>query len=375
MRAAFRFFALVCACQFSLFGWPGQPAPRACAQPLFRDLSLQVGEQTSLSAEGVKSYSEGVPGIVEVRLPRDGGHFVLLALRPGKTTLLLFMHDGREQQVRIEVVANAPEPGGIVVEAADNIRLDLYFAQVRADYGHQLGVAFRDSLGGSIALSGSLNLRTGSLGEASLGIAEQVLPRLDMAQRSGWARVQRHAAVIAQNGKQAQFQSGGELNVRIQGALTVDVRAITYGSRVSVEPRFDKDSGRIELRVGAELADLADDGGTGVPGRQISRLDTVVNLDLGKSLVLAGLDGKSDTRSRTGLPGLSAIPILGGLFGTFNRSEQQTKNLVFIVPTVVQAVSARERNLIEEMLHVYQRFDGDLSQVELLAHAPRAQAP
>jgi pilus assembly protein CpaC len=351
--------ALCCWCAlWSLLSWALLSA-QVSAQPLFRDLQLQVGEQTSLSAEGVKSYSEGVPGIVEVRLPRDGGQFVLLALRPGKTTLLLFMLDGREQQVRIEVSSNTPDPAAIVVEAADNIRLDLYFAQVNTNYGHQLGVAFRDSIGGDVTLNATLDLKTGGLGEASLGIAEQVLPRLDMAQRSGWARVQRHAAVIAQNGKQAQFQSGGELNVRIQGALTAEVRAISYGSRVSVEPRFDKDSGRIELRVGAELAELSDDGGTGIPGRQIARVDTVVNLDLGKSLVLAGLDGKLETHGRSGLPGLSAIPILGGLFGTHSRSEEQTKNMVFIVPTVVQAVAPRERNLVEEMLRAYEQFHGD----------------
>jgi pilus assembly protein CpaC len=340
------------------------------AQASFRDLSMRVGEQTSLPAHGVKSYSEGVPGIVEVRLPRDGEHFVLLALRPGTTTLLLFMHDGQQQQVRIQVISDQPPVSDISVEAADNIRLDLYFAEVHADYGHQLGISYPESVGGTVSLQASLDLRSGGLGESTLGIAEQILPRLDMAQRSGWARVSRHAAVIAENGKQAQFQSGGELNVPVQGALTAEVRAINYGSRVSIEPRFDKLSGRIELRVGAELADLTDDGGTGIPGRHVSRVDTVVNLDLGKSLVLAGLDSQASARSRGGLPGLSAIPILGGLFGTHNRREEQTKNLLFIVPSVVQAVPLRERDLIEEMLRVYESFEGDVSAVELLPRAP-----
>jgi len=342
----------------------------ALAQPSFRDVSMRVGEQTSLPAQGIKSYSEGVPGIVEVRLPRDGEHFVLLALRPGSTTLLLFLHDGHEQQVRIRVMADEPSDAEITVEASDNIRLDLYFAQVHADYGHQLGIAYPESVGGTVSMQASFDLRTGGLGESTLGIAEQILPRLDLAQRSGWARVSRHAAVIAENGKQAQFHSGGELNVPVQGALTAEVRSINYGSRVSVEPRFDKITGRIELRVGAELADLADDGGTGIPGRHVSRVDTVVNLDLGKSLVLAGLDSQAEGRSRRGLPGLSAIPILGGLFGTHARREEQTKNLLFIVPSVVQSVPLRERNLVDEMLRIYQAFEGDVASVELIERAP-----
>jgi Flp pilus assembly secretin CpaC len=346
--------------------------PLAKAQPNEqRTLALRVGEQTSISAQGVKSYSEGVPGIVDLRLPKDGGQFVLLALKPGVTTLLLFMLDGRELSYRIEVSPEAEENAAIVVAPEDNVRLDFYFVQVSEGYGHTLGIAWPDSLGGTVSLNTHLDMKTGGLTDASLGIAEQVLPRLDLAQRTGFARVSRQAAVIAENGKQAQFHSGGELNVPIQGALTAEVRSIQFGSDVKVEPRFDHASGRIELHVAAEMADLSDDGGTGIPGRNVAKLDTVVNLDLGKSLVLAGLDASSDARSTRGLPGLSQIPILGGLFGSHSRRSERTKNLLFIVPTVVQAVPLRERNLVEEMLHMYESFAGDVKDVKLLERVPK----
>jgi Flp pilus assembly secretin CpaC len=336
-----------------------------------------VGEQSSIPAQGVKSYSEGVPGIIDLRLPKDGQQFVLLALKPGATTLLLFMLDGREVSYRIEVLPESDEQAAaIVVAPEDNVRLDFYFVQVSEGYGHTLGIAWPDSVGGTASLNATFDLKTGGVTDASLGIADQVLPRLDLAQRTGFARVSRQAAVIAQNGKQAQFHSGGEINVPIQGALTAEVRAIEYGSDVKVEPRFDRQSGRIELRVAAEVADLADDAGTGIPGRNIAKLDTVVNLDLGKSLVLAGLDAASDAKSTRGLPGLSRIPILGGLFGSHNRRSEHTKNLLFIVPTVVQAVPLREKNLVQEMLHVYESFDGDVEAASLLERTPKgALAP
>jgi Flp pilus assembly secretin CpaC len=350
------------------------PAPllaQASAPSEVREISLRVGEQTSLSGAGVKSYSAGVPGVVEVRLSRDGEQFVLVALKPGVTTLLLFMLDGREVHYRIRVEDDKPpEPDGIVVEARDNIRLDLYFVQVSEDYGHQLGVAYPQSLGGSASVALNFDLMNATLTEASLGIADQVLPRLDLAQRSGWAKVARQAAVVAENGKQAEFHSGGEVNVRVQGALVAEIRVISYGSKVLIAPRFDERSGRIELKVGAEVADLTSDGGTGLPGRQLAKLDTVVNLDLGKSLVLAGLNSERELRTNSGLPGLSRIPILGGLFGTRSRLREETKNLLFIVPSVVQAVPMRERDLVEEMLRVYERFDGDVSAVSLLDRNP-----
>lgn len=350
-------------------------ASRALAEPLAgsRDMTLRVGDQTSLSAQGVKSYSEGMPGIVEVRLPKDGEQFVLLALRPGNTTLLLFMLDGREVQVRMHVANDlgAPTSEQIRVAAQDNIRLDFYFVQVSQGYGHQLGIGYPESVGGNATLKATYDLTTGNFSNASLGVADQVLPRLDIAQRAGFARVSRQTAVVAENGKQAAFRSGGEVNVAIQGALTAEIRSIQFGSQVTVQPRFDKDNNRIELQVGAEVSDLVHDSGA-IPGRSVATLDTVVNLDLGKSLVLAGLNSSSEARGTSGLPGLSRIPILGGLFGSHSRRAEETKNLLFIVPSVVQAVPLRERNLIDEMMRVYQAFEGDIAKVKLLDPGPRA---
>jgi pilus assembly protein CpaC len=351
------------------------PSSHAAAGTEVNEITLQLGQQMSLSAAGVKSYSAGVSGVVEVRLSKEGDQFVLVALKPGNTTLLMFMLDGREVLHRIQVVADDAAQGEpIRVTPKDNIRLDLYFVQVSQDEGHQLGVAYPDSVGGTATLSADLNLLSGRLTDASLGIADQVLPRLDLAQRSGWARVSRQAAVVAENGRQAEFRSGGEVNVPIQGALTAEVRSISFGSQVTVEPRFDRDTGRIELHVGAEVADLTSDSGTGIPGRQLAKLDTVVNLDLGKSLVLAGLNSARESRGTRGLPGLSRIPILGALFGSRTRSSEETKNLLFIVPTVVQAVPLSERNLVEEMLRVYQGFRGDTKDVKLLEPQPRHSA-
>lgn len=354
------------------------PFAQAAPPPLLREqreLFLEVGQQASLSAAGVKSYSLGVPGVVDLRLSKEGDKFVLVALEGGVTTLLFFMLDGQEVHHRIEVHRPKLEAElGIQVSAEDNIRLDFYFVQVSQEYGHQLGLAFPGSIGGTAQVNANLNMLSGTVTDASLGIAEQVLPRLDLAQNAGWARVSRQAAVVAENGKQAHFQSGGEVNVKIQGALTAEVRAIPYGSQVTVLPKFDRKSGRIELQVGADLSDLTTDKGTGIPGRSVAKLQTVVNLDLGKSLVLAGLNSMSESKGSSGLPGLSRIPILGALFGSKTRLSGETKNLLFIVPSVVQAVALREQNLIEEMLRVYRNFSGDVSAVSLLSPQPKVSA-
>ena len=59
-----------------------------------KEVVLVVGEQTSISAKNVRTYSEGVPGIIDVRVPKDGSEFVIVALKPGTTSLLIIYEDG-----------------------------------------------------------------------------------------------------------------------------------------------------------------------------------------------------------------------------------------------------------------------------------------
>lgn len=67
------------------------------------------------------------------------------------------------------------------------------------------------------------------------------------------------------------------MNIPVQGALTAEVRQIEFGSDIKVLPRYDRDTGRIELTLHAEVSDLTEASSSGIPGRVTSSLDTVVN--------------------------------------------------------------------------------------------------
>ena len=59
-----------------------------------RVIELRVGEQKSLPARGVRSYSEGDPGVADVRVTRDQSRFVIVGKHEGSTSLLLIHNDG-----------------------------------------------------------------------------------------------------------------------------------------------------------------------------------------------------------------------------------------------------------------------------------------
>lgn len=337
-----------------------------------QSLRLEVGTQKVLPSANVRSYSEGVQGIIDVRLTGDASQFVIVALRAGDTTLLMIMMDGSERLYRINVFdPNAPKTekkiervGQEQVEPRDNVRLDFYFVQFDKSYSHQIGIDWATRYGQG-ALQTTFDLQSGRFTSATAVIQDQALPALDLAQATGWAKLMRHATLITTNGTQANFRGGGEINIPVQGSLTTGIHQISFGSEIGVLPRYDSDSGRLELQITANVSDLADDRGTGTPGRVTSQLSTVVNIELGQSLMLAGLVATSQSRSHGGLPVLSQIPILGALFGSHSEVQQDTEDVVFIVPSVLDSVNLDSRARIHEALDAYEAYTGNLDEVYL----------
>ena len=343
-----------------------------------QNMDLQLGEQRVIPSESVRSYSEGTKGIVDVRLTKDASQFIIVAQKSGTTTLLFIMLDGTERHYHITVTdpnAHGRQNGDFgTVEAKDNIRLDFYFVQVSKNYNHKIGIGWPASI--APTFNATYNVQAGSLDSATAVISSQALPRLDMAQATGWAKIMRQAAVVTANGEKATFSGGGELNFPIQSALSSSLQKIPYGSIIDVEPHYDAKTGRIELRLHADVSELDSDNGTGVPGRITANLDTQVNLELGQSLILAGLTAKSERRSKSGIPILSQIPILGVFFGSHARAESESENIVIIVPSVVDAVSMQDRERVNAALKSYTDFSGDMDEVDYIPPAntnkPRA---
>jgi len=190
-------------------------------------------------------------------------------------------------------------------------------------------------------------------------IINQPLPRLDLASQAGWARVHRQATLVTANGNEATYHSGGEYNIRITNGLTADIRRIDFGSTMTMTPRFDPSTSRVDVRINADLSDLVDTGAD-IPGRSISRVNTLVNLQLGQSIILSGMRGRSSTGGSNGLPLLAQIPILGVFFGSQSRRSRENEMVVFIVPTVIEGMSRQAEDRVAAAMRAYEDFGGIL---------------
>jgi pilus assembly protein CpaC len=162
---------------------------------------------------------------------------------------------------------------------------------------------------------------------------------------------------LTTSGNRATYSAGCEVNVAVAGSQAAEIRAIAYGCALTVLPRLDPGPGVLDLEVQAEVSDLTETSAD-VPGRTISKVSTLVHLGLGQSIVLSGLDAESASKGKSGLPGLSRVPILGMLFGVHRSREEQVNGLIAITPAVIDDPGRDGRRRLDEALARFERFRG-----------------
>ncbi len=391
-------------------GGAAKEAPGAETQ----ELNLAVGENKTIPAWDVKNYSEGTPGVVDVKLTSDAGAFVIVGLKPGSTTLLLIKKNGQEVTWTINVFARSPAIveselkqllegytgvkirrvgsrlfiEGSVANEADvkriqqiaqlyngqveslvgigatkdrtNIRIDFFFVQYNKESGYQLGVSYPQTLGGPSIQSNFGRDFVNGTNVAVTNVVNQPLPGLDIASRFGWAKVLKQATVITTNGTDATLDSGGEQNFQVTNALVGGtIQKISFGTAVTVQPFFDPVSRELEVKIQAEVADFVPPiRSTPLPGRNVTKLQTVVHMRLGQSLVLSGIHTQDEKKTVQGVPLLKDIPIIGVLFGSTYNEASEVEGAVFIIPSVVEPSTKPAIDLVNETLRTYEDWSG-----------------
>ena len=91
----------------------------------------------------------------------------------------------------------------------------------------------------------------------------------------------------------------------------------------------------IHPSITAEYDRVAAPDGTEFPLLRIREADTVVKVQDSQTIIIAGLIQEQDTTTRTGLPCLTNLPVLGYLFGYRQEVGEKTELVILITPTVL----------------------------------------
>ena len=108
------------------------------------------------------------------------------------------------------------------------------------------------------------------------------------------------------------------------------------------------DNGDISLHVNLEISNVtgqANLGGINEPIIGQRKLDQDIRLREGEISLLGGLLNQSDTKTKTGVPGLANIPILGRLFSGDSVDRERDELVIALVPHIVRRPDITAENM------------------------------
>jgi general secretion pathway protein D len=157
-------------------------------------------------------------------------------------------------------------------------------------------------------------------------------------------------SVVVRNNVEATFNVGTRIPIQ---SVTVNtntgaestfsqVQYLDTGVILKVRPRITKD-GVVFLEVVQEVSSpgpvplsCASNPNNCNVAIDTRRLKTEAAIQSGDTMMLAGLMSDGVTRGSNGIPGLSRIPIIGGLFGQQNSGTTRNEVIILLTPTIIR---------------------------------------
>jgi pilus assembly protein CpaC len=196
--------------------------------------------------------------------------------------------------------------------------------------------------------SDTATVKSGLAGDPGLNQAESMMNAFE---RVGLVRTLAEPNLTAVSGEAAKFLAGGEFPVPAgrdnNGQVTVQFKP--YGVGLGFTPVV-LSQGRISLKISTEYSEITNIGaltigngaataGTTVPGLNVRRAETMVELPSGGSMMIAGLLQSTTKSTIDSVPGLMQLPILGALFRSRDFLNNESELVVIVTPYLVKSTS------------------------------------
>jgi general secretion pathway protein D len=226
--------------------------------------------------------------------------------------------------------------------------MDVEILEVKRSKLRQLGVQYPNSValaplasasGAQLTLEDLKHLKSPNIGVTVGQLGVQANDTLSDV------NVLANPRIRARNHEKAKIQVGQRVpNITSTststGFVSETVQYVDVGLKLEVEPDISPD-GEVAMKVNMEVSDILSQVQTkaGSIAYEIGTRDatTVLRLRDGENQILAGLIQDQDSRSNSGLPGLNAIPGIGGtLFGSTNSHAEKSEIVLSITPHIVR---------------------------------------
>lgn len=199
---------------------------------------------------------------------------------------------------------------------------------------------------GSVAINGIIDLLSGA-GFVNLGqVGSNFYVNLKAVQEDGIIDIKSTPKLSTLNGHAATLSIGEtryyqEQQFNFPGSDNpIPVQSNTFQSveanlDINIFPVVSGDE-QVTLEISFEQSEFLGQPTSLAPPPQVSRrFDSMIRVRNGETVVLGGLERESKTSSRSGVPWLNRIPVIGWLFGKKRKSKSKSKLLIFVKPTII----------------------------------------
>ena len=211
------------------------------------------------------------------------------------------------------------------------ILIGIEFLSYDSTLARNLGVEISDAIGADFDLTYTVHENL----SGTISNSEGLTARINTLKQNEVAKQLYATTLSTQSGEPAEFQSGGTLYKETSDLYKTGITEIEYGYIIKACPTI-LDEKTVNLEFDLDLRTPINDNSTG--DTDVSRYQTKSKYIVrpGESILLSGFNHWTEGGTKRGLPFLSRIPFIGGLFGS--EGQDNSSREILLVVTVDWAV-------------------------------------
>jgi type IV pilus assembly protein PilQ len=294
--------------------------------------------QGSISGPAVTQAPQGATTVIQTTLPTAQGAAAptpaAVTTADVKTTVVA---DESSNSLIISGLPEAVEEIAKLIPQLDSrqsmVNVNVRIQEITNDAALTLGIEWSFGVGnfsGKLLETGVKFLfdSTSALAGFNIGAALNALERQSLSKR-----INDSTMSVVNNGE-GSIRSGGRIELIVGNGVT---KTIPFGVQMKVKPRISSD-GSIAMDIAAEVSDVQNKGSLD-PNRidfDERKSETTVLMQNGQTVLLGSLLATTQDESNTGIPLLSAIPLIGDLFKTRKTNDRQSQLLIVVTANIIK---------------------------------------
>ena len=177
---------------------------------------------------------------------------------------------------------------------------------------------------------------------------------LNTLQTKGQSRTIASPTLLTLDNQKVMFSNGTQISVQTQSTVasgttsaTNSYQYINTGLTLNITPRVSGNNVFLEIQQQNSNAQPRNDGNPNPDITQNSQQTTVM-VPNGDTMLLGGLFQDNSNFGSSGLPLVSTIPVVGGLFGTQGWKSSRSELVMLVTPRVMSTIN-ETRDVVDEL--------------------------